>query len=190
VLPLPKGWPVSIITDPKMKLPIVWNACAASASDRPARRRADNAASIGRSESTDAPECFRSPNSWITLGWRSQQVTPAVREPPAVRDRVVVDRLGERELLHHAFDHRVQQIVLVAHVVVQRHGLDSDLARDAAHRDRVQPLGFHQTERGLGDPVPGERDAGRLVCRSAGIAAIVAAIISAFTAGCRSSHLG
>src|SRR5437868_3168066 len=66
--PLPKGWPVSIITDPKMKLPIVLNDCAASDSDSPARRRADNAASIGRRDSTDAPECFRSPNSWITLG--------------------------------------------------------------------------------------------------------------------------
>src|SRR5437868_4815116 len=60
------------------------------------------------------------------------------------------------ELAHHCFADPVEHVFLVAHVVVERHRLDADLASDPAHRDGLEAVGIHDAERGGDDALAGQ----------------------------------
>ena len=60
------------------------------------------------------------------------------------------------DLAHHRVDDQREQLVLGAHVVVQRHRPRVELDRDPAHRHRVEALGVGDAHRGRGDLVAGE----------------------------------
>jgi len=64
--------------------------------------------------------------------------------------------VGEAEVRHHACADAVEKVLLVGDVVVEGHGLDADLARHAAHRDRLDPLGVHDLQRRVDHTLPGE----------------------------------
>ena len=51
---------------------------------------------------------------------------------------------------------RVEQVGLVAHVVIQAHGLDAEAGAQAAHRQRLQPLLVDQGQRLGADAFAGE----------------------------------
>jgi hypothetical protein len=58
----------------------------------------------------------------------------------------VPGRSLEAELTHHALGDRVEEVLLVLHVVVQRHRLDAELAPDTSHRHRPEALTVHDGE--------------------------------------------
>ena len=58
-------------------------------------------------------------------------------------------RVGGRELAHDDLDHAVQQVVLAAHVGVERHRLDAELLAEPAHADRFDPVPIRQLDGSL-----------------------------------------
>jgi hypothetical protein len=56
--------------------------------------------------------------------------------------------------------HRGEQLVLVRHVPVERHGRDSELLRDPSNGDRVRALGVHHGQCALDDRGPAQLDLG------------------------------
>src|SRR4249919_2023746 len=66
----------------------------------------------------------------------------------------------ELEAGHHPVADALQEVVLVPHVVVERHRLGADLAGDPAHGDRIESLGVHDVQGRLDDPVAREAFAG------------------------------
>ena len=70
---------------------------------------------------------------------------------PVVRDR--------RHLGHREVGDRVQQLLLVAQVPVERHRAGAERGGDAPHRDGVQPVAIGELERRGYHPLPVERPA-------------------------------
>jgi hypothetical protein len=95
-----------------------------------------------------------------------QDTAPFVRGAAGILTPVP-GRSLEAELTHHVLGDRVEEVLLVLHVVVQRHRLDAELAPDTSHRHRLEALTVHDGEGGLHDPVPREPLArsGSFCCR-------------------------
>ena len=98
----------------------------------------------------------------MRLGEQAHHVGVGLQDvPPGARARLahlrpVLGRLGEHEVAHHPIADPLEKIVLVLHVVVQRHRFDADLACHASHRHRLEPLGVHHEESGVDDAVAGQ----------------------------------
>ena len=82
------------------------------------------------------------------------------------RDRALADgRLpvgiesGHLEFARDQIGHAIEDVVLVDHVLVQRHRLDAERLAEPAHRDRSEAALVRHTDGGLQDPFPTERPA-------------------------------
>ena len=62
-------------------------------------------------------------------------------------------------LVNNEIDHAVQNVFLVGHVVVERHGLDSELLADPAHADGVDPAFVCKSHSGAKNALPAQRRA-------------------------------
>ena len=80
------------------------------------------------------------------------------RVAPVGRERSVG---GNDDLAHHRVDDEREQLVLRAHVVVERHRAGVELGRDAAHRHRAEPFGVGDADRGGRDLLAGEARSAR-----------------------------
>ena len=58
-------------------------------------------------------------------------------------------RVDGRDLAHDDLDHAVEQVVLAAHVGVERHRLDAELLAEPAHADRFDPVPIRQLDGSL-----------------------------------------
>jgi hypothetical protein len=101
---------------------------------------------------------------------------PLAGQDPTRRDRPLTHRClpvlsagGEVDLSEDDVDHAVEKIFLVGHVVVQRHRLDPDRLAELAHAQRLGPALVGEGDRGVQDPVPGERGAGRSTAGGRGV---------------------
>ena len=72
---------------------------------------------------------------------------------------IVVDR-RDLDLLHHAIDDGVEQVVLVGDVAIQRHRLDAEGLAEMAHGEGFDPLGVGRCDGQLDDACAGQRWAG------------------------------
>src|SRR5699024_12774444 len=52
-----------------------------------------------------------------------------------------------RRYAHRLCEQAVQQLILVAHIVVDRHRLDPELCAESAHRQRLHPLAIDDSQR-------------------------------------------
>src|SRR6185295_17901058 len=62
------------------------------------------------------------------------------------------------DLARHRVDDPVQEVVLVGHVVVERHRLDAELLTELAHAERLEPALVGERDRRAQDPLPPEGD--------------------------------
>ena len=62
------------------------------------------------------------------------------------------------DLAENDVDHPVEDVVLVGHVVVQRHGLDAHLLRESAHGERPDSFSVGESNRDLQRALPAEWD--------------------------------
>jgi hypothetical protein len=86
------------------------------------------------------------------FGVRPEDMAP--RPSRFARPRFPVPlRAGIRERGEDALPDPEEQVVLVAHVVIQRHRLDAELSTDPPHRDRVEPFVVHDQQRRVDDPI-------------------------------------
>jgi hypothetical protein len=72
-----------------------------------------------------------------------------------------VDDVVAQHVLVQELTDGAQQVVLVAHVVVERHRLDAEIGTELAHAQRVEAFGVDAGERGLGDSSATQREPGR-----------------------------
>ena len=125
--------------------------------EKPASRSVRRTASI---------QCIR---AGLTLASPHHQAArPAVAQEDLVRrDRGPTDRRlpvglagGHLDLARDQLDDAVQEVVLVGHVVVERHRLDPELLAELAHAERLDPAFVRERDRGAQHPLPAQRDAG------------------------------
>jgi len=69
------------------------------------------------------------------------------------RAPVAEDLAGHEQLGRDRVGHELDELVLVAHVVVERHRSHAQIGGDPAHRDRVEPVLVGDPQRGLHDRV-------------------------------------
>jgi hypothetical protein len=74
-----------------------------------------------------------------------------------VRDSITFEAHGWRRSARRAVEH----LVLVGHVLVERHGHDAELLRNLAHADRVDAALVRQGDGGPQDPLLGQGLPGR-----------------------------
>ncbi len=84
-------------------------------------------------------------------------VREAAEVGPAVAGR---GEAGVVVLTGDGVEHEVEQMLLLRHVVVERHGARAERGRDPAHGDRVHALGVGDGDRGGGDGGPAVGGAG------------------------------
>ena len=60
------------------------------------------------------------------------------------------------DLADHDLDRAVQQLVLVLHVPVERHGLDAELLAEPAHAQGIDAAAIGEVHGRSKDPLPGE----------------------------------
>ena len=63
---------------------------------------------------------------------------------------------GKLDLADDELDHGIDEVTLVAHVVVQRHGLDAELLRELAHADGLDAAVVGEQDRGAYDALSGQ----------------------------------
>ena len=73
----------------------------------------------------------------------------------------LVPGVGELDLCDHDVDDAVEQVVLVAHVVVERHCLDAEALAELAHAERGEAVLVGVGSSGAQHPLSIERGAGR-----------------------------
>ncbi len=69
--------------------------------------------------------------------------------------------VGTVDLAEDEVDDAVADVLLVGHVVVERHRLDSEVIAEAAHRQRLEPTFVGQADRGAQDALPTQGKSGR-----------------------------
>jgi hypothetical protein len=79
------------------------------------------------------------------------------------RDRALPDRLlpvrvrRELDVTHDEVDHGVDEVALVVHVVVQRHGFDPEVFCELPHTERVEPAVVGKRDGSAHHPVSRQR---------------------------------
>ena len=85
------------------------------------------------------------------------QGAPRGEDHRAERRLPVPSPVWHRDLADDAVRHRVEQVVLAAHVGVERHRLDPELLAEPAHADRLDPVAIGKVDGSRDDPFAGER---------------------------------
>ena len=86
--------------------------------------------------------------------WVAQERVPrALRDRPQRRAPVAEDLAGHEQLGRDRVGHELDELVLVAHVVVERHRSHAQVRGDTAHRDRLEPVLVGDPQRRLDDRV-------------------------------------
>jgi hypothetical protein len=101
----------------------------------------------------------------VAVGRVVDRLGPGDRDADLAHARVavgrVVDRLepGDRDadLADDRVDQAVEQGLLAGQVVVERHRLDAEVAGEAAHRHRLDPVGVGDRDGGREQAVPAQR---------------------------------
>ena len=124
---------------------MAWNACTVSRSESPPLRSSRSANSVGRRLVLgDIGACASRRTGASRRGapagrCASQRAAALHGLEPSPRGLA----RGTRTRAITRSTDALEKIVLVLHVVVQGHRFDADLACDASHRHRLEPLGVH-----------------------------------------------
>ena len=95
---------------------------------------------------------------------------------PAEVGLPVAARRGSLELADDAFDDAVEQVVLVADVAVERHGVDAEVLAEPAHAQRLEAAPVGEVDGGLQDALAGQRRA------AFGVRALLSCHVDKYTA--------
>ena len=92
-------------------------------------------------------------HGWRRSASRERLAMSVIARAPVGRHALPV---GHHDLAHHRVGDEREQLVLRAHVVVERHRAGVELGGEAPHRHRLEALGVGDADRGRGDLVAGE----------------------------------
>ena len=124
-------------------------------------RQVSRKASVSKSSESDSIHRKRA-------GRTSPVAIKAARPPMAHQNLMGRDRAApeappsspaagwQLDLAHHDVDDLVPHVVLVRHVVVERHRLDAELLADLAHRERVDSIVVGEADGGAQDALPAQ----------------------------------
>ena len=93
-------------------------------------------------------------HGWRRSAWRADSARSRIACLPIGCTR------GQVDLAEDQVDHAVEELVLVGHVVVQRHGLDPEGFAELAHTERRDPALVGEGDGSTQHPLPTQRGSG------------------------------